>query len=387
MTLALQQLTADHRDLVRACGEALGVVDPIAFDPSEFHESLVKGARRGPFIPLNGMMIRDWDRSSPRSDRGATFGVRIYTVSGIRFAWCGAQHSLDTYMGVDNFFVVSRADYFRLFRVAARLRRESAPPGPPPILAAGLLDALHKNTIRYLRRENLRRIRELGGRPRRGILLSGPPGNGKTSACRWIWEQCHQLGYEFRLVSPDVYKTARSGCDRAEAVKALFDVSRRGIVFFDDMDIALRDRSMTQEGDDQAVFLGAMDGIEVREGVVYVFTTNCPLDTIDSAFKRPGRIDLVLQFDPPTAELRRQVFERWHRELRAALDPERAIAATAGMSFAEIEELKNLLILGHLDHGVWDWDTAMAQWQANRHDLTIHRGRAVGFHCNGHTAH
>jgi hypothetical protein len=57
------------------------------------------------------------------------------------------------------------------------------------------------------------------------------------------------------------------------------------------------------------------------------------------------------------------------------------------MSFAEIDELKNLLILGHLDDGVWDWDEAMRQWNYNRHDLTGSRGRAVGFHCNGHVAH
>src|SRR5262249_409196 len=133
---------------------------------------------------------------------------------------------------------------------------------------------------------------------RRGVLLAGPPGNGKTSACRWLWELCHELRYEFRLVSPDVYRAARASCNPPEAVKALFAVSRRGIVFFDDMDIALRDRPLSPEADDQAVFLGAMDGIEVREGVVYMFTTNCPLDLIDPAFKRPGRIDLVLQFDP-----------------------------------------------------------------------------------------
>ena len=68
----------------------------------------------------------------------------------------------------------------------------------------------------------------------------------------------------------------------------LFSVNRRGIIFFDDMDVALRDRNTVRETDDQAVFLSALDGIEVNEGVVYVFTTNCSLDLIDPAFKRPG---------------------------------------------------------------------------------------------------
>src|SRR5207248_2657309 len=59
--------------------------------------------------------------------------------------------------------------------------------------------------------------------------------------------------------------------------------------FFDDMDIALRDRETVQETEDQAVFLSALDGLKVHEGVVFVFTTNCALELIDPAFKRPGR--------------------------------------------------------------------------------------------------
>jgi len=35
----------------------------------------------------------------------------------------------------------------------------------------------------------------------------------------------------------------------------------------------------------------ALDGISVNEGVVFVFTTNCALDLIDRAFKRPGRLE------------------------------------------------------------------------------------------------
>src|SRR5438874_13374748 len=103
-----------------------------------------------------------------------------------------------------------------------------------------------------------------------------------------------------------MYQAARRDCHAVEAVKELFAVSRPGVVFFDDMDVALRDRALAPDSDDQAVFLGAMDGIEVKEGVVYVFTTNCPVELIDPAIKRPGRIDLVLQFDPPPADLRRR---------------------------------------------------------------------------------
>jgi hypothetical protein len=117
-----------------------------------------------------------------------------------------------------------------------------------------------------------------------------------------------------------------------------------------------------------------------------VFTTNCPVDVIDPAFKRPGRIDLVLQLNPPTADLRRRLLDRWHPEIRAGIDLDRAVAATDGWTFAEIDELKNLLIVLYQDTGVWDWDAARAQWEANRQDLAADRPRPIGFQRNGQPA-
>jgi len=182
--------------------------------------------------------------------------------------------------------------------------------------------------------------------------------------------------WEWRLVTPDAYRQARAN----DCIEHLFTVEKRGIVFFDDMDIALRDRETVHESDDQAVFLSALDGIEVNEGVVFIFTTNCALDLIDRAFKRPGRIDLVLEFSPPDADLRRELTERWHPEIRAAIDLNAAVASTDGCSFAELEELKNLLIMHFMESQRWDWDAALKQLDINRKELgPQRRKRSVGF--------
>jgi SpoVK/Ycf46/Vps4 family AAA+-type ATPase len=245
-------------------------------------------------------------------------------------------------------------------------------------MAPEQLEVLRQNTIGYLDRANLKRIRELGGRPKRGLLLTGPPGNGKTSACRWLLNECLRMGYEHQEVGPDAYQAARRSCNPVEAVKNLFAVNRRGIIFFDDMDVALRDRNTVKETDDQAVFLSALDGIRVNEGVVYVFTTNCPLSLIDPAFKRPGRIDLVLHFELPTEPLRRALIDRWHEDVRGGIDVDAAVVETEGFSFAEIEEVKNLLIIRHIDVKAWDWSWAMNQFRENRQELAK-EARHVGF--------
>src|SRR5262249_36097580 len=156
----------------------------------------------------------------------------------------------------------------------------------------------------------------------------------------------------------------------SDSIEDLFSVERCGIVFFDDMDLALRDRETVHETEDQAVFLSAMDGIAVNEGVVFVFTTNCSLGLIDRAFKRPGRIDLALPFNLPEAGLRRRLMERWHEVIGAHRDLERAAATTEGYSFAELEELKNLLVMNYMDVGQWDWDWALRQFDVNRLELS-----------------
>ena len=374
----LKQYADDHRYLLEVAAGQAGLTDPVAVAFDAFTMPLLRQARRGRALPIDGVLVRDWDPDNRRFSPGLALGLRLYHIENICFARvCFDYHHERLTSGLD-FFVVSRSDYRRLYRIALCCRRDAEPPSVPPVLPAEQITQLAQNCLGYLERDNLCRIKAYGGRARRGILLTGPPGNGKTMACRWLWEQCRWRGWEWHLVTPDAYRQARTSCNPVATVRQLFTVERRGIIFFDDMDIALRDRATVQETDDQAVFLGALDGITVNEGVVFVFTTNCPLDLIDPAFKRPGRLDLVLHIGLPSAGLRQELLERWHEDIRRGIDVSHAVGTTEGYSFAEIEELKNLLIMRFMDTGSWDWDWAMRQFDVNRHDLTRQR-KQVGF--------
>jgi len=76
--------------------------------------------------------------------------------------------------------------------------------------------------------------------------------------------------------------------------------------------------------------------------------------------------------------LRRELIERWHSEVRGGIDVLAAVIETEGLSFAEVEEIKNLLILRYLDAKEWDWNWAMDQFRENRHDLRS-KDRHLGF--------
>jgi hypothetical protein len=378
-----QQYAADHCFLLDAAARHAGFADPVAIDLDEFAIPLIKKARKGDLLPIDGVLVRDWDRSNRRLYTGMHFGVRLYHIEGICFARVNFQHNVYENAGGVAFYAVDRKDYRRLFRIARRCLKTHEPPNQPPVLPDNQAEVLWKNTVGYLEPANLLRIKAYGGRAKRGILLMGPPGNGKTSVCRWLWEECRRRNWTWRIVTPDAYNTARRNCNAQQAVKRLFAVEGRGIVFFDDMDLALRDRETVKETDDQAVFLGALDGITIAEGVVFVFTTNCDLNLIDRAFKRPGRIDLVLRFDNPTPDLRRRLIERWHPDILLHMDVEEAVETTEGYSFAEIEELKNLLIMRLMDVEAWEWDWAMEQFDLNRNDLAARHRRRVGFGLDG----
>jgi hypothetical protein len=375
MKTPLQQYAADHRYLLEVVGRQAGFASPVAIDLDEFAVPILKAARKGELLPIGGVLVRDWDPDNRRINPGVQLGMRLYEIEGIRFVRVQFPYN-DQQNGWGLMFIaVDRKDYRRLYKIALRCRRDLQPPSTPPIMPEELLDLLWKNTIGYLDRTNLRRIKAYGGRAKRGVLLTGSPGNGKTMACRWIWEECRRRRWDWRLVTPDAYRQARA----TDSIERLFSVERRGIVFFDDMDLALRDRETVHETEDQAVFLSALDGIQVNEGVVFVFTTNCALELIDQAFKRPGRLDLVLHFKAPDATLRRRLMDRWHADIRANLDLDTAVASTDGYSFAEIEELKNLLIMHFMDSGEWNWGWALKQFDINREELSKRQRRQVGF--------
>jgi hypothetical protein len=375
MSTPLEQYAADHQRLLEAAARQMGFADPVAIYLDEFMVPLLKASRRGEISPLEGVLIRDWDPDNRHSHPGVQIGMRAYEIEGLRYARVRFPHTDNAnFWGLD-FTVVDRKDYGRLYRIALTCRRNDEPPCLAPVLPPSQLDLLWKNTIGYLDSGNLARIRQYGGRAKRGVLLTGAPGNGKTLACRWIWETCRERRWEYRLVTPDSYRSARAH----DAIEALFTVERRGIVFFDDMDLALRDREKIGETEDQAVFLSAMDGIVINEGVVFVFTTNCSLDLIDRAFKRPGRLDLVLHFKAPEAALRRQLLDRWHEDIRTNLDLDMVVTTTEGYSFAEMEELKNLLVMHFMDSDTWDWAWALKQFDINRSELTMRPHRQVGF--------
>ncbi len=253
-----------------------------------------------------------------------------------------------------DFWAVPVEHHRRLYRFLRRLERHSFDV-VAPVMRESDRHKLWLETIGFLARGR-EELQKYGVAQKRGILLLGTPGNGKTMACRWLLSLCHKRGLRWRSVSAQEFAEAREGGD----VRELFELDSPGIVLFDDLDSALRDGDASAA--DRSTFLTELDGLHPRQGVVYLFTSNARVTDLHPAFRRPGRIDLFIHFPRPDAELRRRfVSEHWHSDVTNAIDIDEVVAATEGLSFAEMDEVKKLLVLEFLETERWDWEAA---WSA-----------------------
>src|SRR5262249_62420056 len=111
------------------------------------------------------------------------------------------------------------------------------------------------------------------------------PATGERGAWRGVGGPCNRRGVVWGNVTAEMFEARR----REGQANELFDLARPGIIFFDDVDMAIRERQPGINAADTSAFLGGLDGLDLHHGVVYVFTTNATLQQLDSAFLRPGR--------------------------------------------------------------------------------------------------
>ncbi|KAI1791777.1 P-loop containing nucleoside triphosphate hydrolase protein [Ganoderma leucocontextum] len=133
---------------------------------------------------------------------------------------------------------------------------------------------------------------------RRGYLLYGAPGSGKTSLI-------HSISGELNL---DVYilSLARLGMDDASLNSTISELPEECIVLIEDIDAAfhqgIRRDIKPEKGSDSACrvtlsgLLNALDGIGAQEGRIFFATTN-DYKALDPALCRPGRLDLHIDSD------------------------------------------------------------------------------------------
>ena len=152
---------------------------------------------------------------------------------------------------------------------------------------------------------------EAGIRPTKGILVSGPPGCGKTLLAKAIATES-QVNF-ISVKGPALLSQYVGESERA--VREVFRKARQAapcIMFFDEIDALIPVRSSGSSDSHVAErvlsqFLAEMDGIEELKGVLVLGATN-RIDMLDSAALRPGRFDEMVEILLPDENDRKEIF-------------------------------------------------------------------------------
>ena len=171
------------------------------------------------------------------------------------------------------------------------------------------------------------RIKKIGGKILRGILMLGPPGCGKTYLAKAI---ATEAGMPFVSMSGSEFVEIFVGVGAAR-VRALFKKARElaygyggCIVFIDELDAIARKRVFSAFGgteetnSTQNQLLAEMDGLQElkdkqgepkpEQNIIIIGATNAPEDTLDRALRRPGRFDRIIYIEKPGLEDREKLF-------------------------------------------------------------------------------
>lgn len=176
-----------------------------------------------------------------------------------------------------------------------------------------------------------------------GLLISGPPGCGKTLFAGAVARSC---GATLITVSSAQWQSKGHLGDMLRAMRKSFKEaidSAPSILFIDEFDSFGSRANLKGINADYGIqvinaLLELLDGASGRHGVVVIAATNRP-DDIDPALRRPGRLDRHIEVEMPDLEAREQILSA-HIGLALPADELRNIGlATSGYTGAGLRQL------------------------------------------------
>lgn len=199
------------------------------------------------------------------------------------------------------------------------------------VIPQSSLDAIDRQAIGIGRTQD--ELRAAGRHLKRGLLLHGPPGTGKT----------HTVGYlASQLPDSTLLVLTGSGMSWLPFLATLIADLAPAIIVLDDVDLIAEDRELPGMAPRALLFslLDAMDGIADDADVLFVCTTNRPESVERAIAARPGRIDQSIELARPDRAARLRLLELY--SIGLDIDPlalEHVADHTEGVTASFMKEL------------------------------------------------
>jgi ATP-dependent 26S proteasome regulatory subunit len=218
------------------------------------------------------------------------------------------------------------------------------------------------------------RLRASGQHVKRGVLLWGPPGTGKTHTVRYVLS---------RLTDHTAFVLTGGGLGMIRWACGLARMLQPALVILEDVDLVAEHRGMAYGmGGNPLLFevLNEMDGIAEDADVAFILTTN-RADILEPALAaRPGRVDLAIRIELPDADARHRLLDLYGQGLTLRLDRiDDVVARTEGVTASFIKELMRKAALvaaaraageGAIEASDQDMEAALDELLAERSELT-----------------
>ncbi len=176
------------------------------------------------------------------------------------------------------------------------------------------------------------RLLASGQHLKRGVLLHGAPGTGKTHTVRYLLGQLPDM--TVIVISGRALGRIREACSVARSLQP-------AVIVVEDVDLIAEQRE-ARPGEHPLLFqlLNEMDGLKPAADVTFLLTTN-RADLLEPALAaRPGRVDLAAELPLPDAAARRRLIRLYQGNLVLDLAEEGAlIKRTEGVTAAFLKEL------------------------------------------------
>ncbi len=186
-----------------------------------------------------------------------------------------------------------------------------------------------------------------GIRPIKGVILEGPPGNGKTLFAKALAQEAN---VRFIATKGADFQSAMMSMG-ARKIKMLFSKANRNkpcIIFIDEFDSIGERRNYAGTGIDKennriiTAMLNEMDGFVANNGLLVIAATNS-FASLDPALVRPGRFDLKYHIGDPDLNTRIQLVKLYTKGkvLSPELNENNLASCFDGLSCSAIEALLN----------------------------------------------